>query len=423
MPALRISFEIRILYREYWIGRDGKGQKKKRRRNGGANAKRPTPVGDTDGELSKVREIPRAKAQVPEVRPVERQSAMIQPHENGVFFGIPDDEYHSAFALSASGIKHIRASPLDFWVRSQLNPEYEAVQAAESTEFKDIGTAYHKRIVEGKAVFEKLYAAAVDPGEYPDALVTIDDIRERLRGLGLKVGGSKQELIGRLLEREPDAEILDDIKARHAEDHAGKTLLSSDLIRKIEIAAAMIEHHPQLGKAFTGGYPEVAIFWTDPEYQIPMKAKLDYLKRAAIVDLKTFTNVLGMPVEKAIAREIANRKYHIQAALYLEAVRQAKALIRENKIGLASEVNPDFFRDLCAAEEHTFLFVFQQKGVAPLARGKVIPGLTLDCGRVEIQDAKFRFAEAWKKFGDSPWVDESEIETFDPTAFPNYMMD
>jgi hypothetical protein len=144
----------------------------------------------------------------------------------------------------------------------------------------------------------------------------------------------------------------------------------------------MIEKHPQLSKAFTGGMPEVSVFWTDAQTGVPCKARFDYLKPRAIVDLKSYENVIGLPVRKAMARCVANYRYHIQAALYLEGARSAGRLIAEGRV--FGDVDPGFMRAFVDAPERHFLFVFQQKGPAPLARGMVLaPGLTLDIGREE----------------------------------------
>src|SRR5262249_30177801 len=151
------------------------------------------------------------------------------------------------------------------------------------------------------------------------------------------------------------------------------------VIRRIEIAAAMIEHHPQLGRAFTGGMPEVSVFWTDDRTGVPCKARFDYLKPRAIVDLKSYENVIGLPVRKAIARCVANYRYHIQAAFYLEGAKAARELVTAGRI--FGVVDTGFVKALVDTRERTFLFVFQQKGPAPLARGMVLaPGLTLDIG-------------------------------------------
>ena len=49
-------------------------------------------------------------------------------------------------------------------------------------------------------------------------------------------------------------------------------------MRRIEIAAAMIEHHPELRHCFIGGYAEVTVIWF--EDGLWFKARFDYLKPA-----------------------------------------------------------------------------------------------------------------------------------------------
>ena len=341
-------------------------------------------------------------------------------HEPGIYFGMPEDDYHGSFALSASGIKNLRISTLDFWARSTLNPDRED----DETDALRIGRAYHKRIVEGREAFYRCYAAELDPAKYPEALRTVEDLKSRLRDAGLPVTGNKPQLIGRLCEEYAQARsfIWECLIEDHAEINNGKELLPADLIHRIEISAAMIEKHPQLGKAFSGGYPEVSIFWNDHESDVPCKGRLDYLKSRAIVDLKTFENMMGMPVRRAVARAVANGRYHIQAAFYLEAVQEAKRFIDEGRV--FGNVDKGFLQGLRTSTEHTFLFVFQQKGIAPLARGYILPPSTvLDIGRMEIDQAKATFAHCWEAFGTDPWLDVSEIETFDTTEFPAYIAD
>ncbi len=327
-------------------------------------------------------------------------------HENGVFFGLPAEEYHAALALSASGIKWLRVSPLDWWARSPLNPKpFEP----ESSDAMIAGTAYHKRILEGREAFLAAYAPSLNQADYPEALVTNEQLYQAIvdRGSMTKKSARKDELIHELRRVWPQAPIWQMMQTMHAELHSGKTLLSAELMARIEYAAAMIEKHPQLSLAFTGGMPEVSIFWTDEETGIPCKARLDYLKPQAVVDLKTFTNQFGMPIRKAIARQMANYRYHIQARWYLDA---------------ASLVNADGTFGW-AAHPRTFLFVFQQQGPAPVARGLVLdPGTIMDIARQEIDEAKAQWMRCWHTFGPGdPWVDTHEIETFDDTEFPAYI--
>ncbi len=320
-------------------------------------------------------------------------------HESGIFFGLDESEYHSSLALSASGIKWLRVSALDWWARSPLNPQpFEP----ESTEAQEAGTAYHKRILEGREAFLNAYAPALNQADYPEALVTNEHLYNTIlsRGGMTKKTARKDELVADLRRYWPDAPIWQVMQQQHAYQHKDKTLLSAELMARIEVAAAMIERHPQLSLAFTGGMPEVSIFWTD-EAGIPCKARLDYLKPQAVVDLKTFTNQFGMPIRKAIARQMASYRYHIQARWYLDAALEAEPL--------------SFVK--------TFLFVFQQQGPAPVARGMVLgPGTIMDIARQEIDDAKALWLKCWNTFGpDDPWVDVSEIETFDDTEFPAYI--
>lgn len=337
----------------------------------------------------------------------------------GIYFGLDEAEYHAAHALSASGIKWLRISPLDFWARSSMNPDREP---EEESQAKVIGKAYHKRIAEGRAAFLASFAPEVDPKDYPTALRTVDDLKEAIAGLGAKPKGkSKGDLIAQLAALDPTAKVWSLIEADHAAIHDGRTMLPADLIRRIEISAAMIEKHPDLRKAFTGGYPEVSIFWTDPEYGIPMKSRLDYLKRAAVVDLKTFENGNGMPIDKAIARAIANYKYHIQARLYLDAVREARKHIKAGRV--FGQVDPAFLDAVAKSDGHTFMLVFQQKGPAPVARGKILPRIILDIGSQEIEDAKRIYAQCRETYGADPWIDASPVEEMDSTAFPAYITD
>lgn len=319
----------------------------------------------------------------------------------GAYYGLPETIYHAAPALSSSGIGWLMVSNPDFWFNSFLNPNPPENQDTKATIG---GTAYHKRILEGSAAFNAAYAPDLSRDDHPDALVTADDIRRQLRELGLPVGGTKPELINRLRDagRYP---IWDDLYASYVEAQNGRILLPQQQINEIEIAAAMIEKHPDLSKAFRGGEPEVSIFWVDGDTGVPMKARIDYLKRGAVVDLKTFSNPLRRPVDRVLASAMASGRYHIQATLYMEAV----AVAAQN--GWVDGL-PD----------RQFLFVFQQSGNVPLARGKLFPkGSTFQVANLQIREAILRFKECRERFGNDPWIDDTPLVEFDDTEFPAYI--
>ena len=338
---------------------------------------------------------------------------MIAP---GIYFELDESEYHAIEALSNSGIKQILCSPMNFWASTPwLNPEYEE----EESKFMDMGKAYHTRIVEGKDVFYSRYAPALDPDDYPDALRTMEELRNALPE-GVKRGGNKTELAAKVLEHFPDAEVWDLMVEKYQAKHEGKEFLSPKLIKKIEIAAAMIEKHPQLCKAFTGGYPEVSIVWNCRETGVPMKARIDYLKTQAIIELKTFGNPFNKPIDRAIFYAFASQRYQIQAAVYHEAVEEAKAML---SVGMVSGDCPaEWLHAFTACKQHEMLYIFQQTGIAPVARGWKFPRhLTFDIGKIAVAEAKRRFKESMEKFGKDPWVDETGIQEFDDLDFPPFI--
>ena len=43
----------------------------------------------------------------------------------GIYFGMPEDVYHAIHAVSASGLKKLATSNMDYWACSPLNPDKE----------------------------------------------------------------------------------------------------------------------------------------------------------------------------------------------------------------------------------------------------------------------------------------------------------
>ena len=347
--------------------------------------------------------------------------------EPGVHFGLSDEEYFSVPALSASGMKNLRISPLDFWARSAwLNPNYEDDQEDASDSFaRTLGKAYHKRILEGRGAFDACYAPSFDPSAHPDALESADQIKDALRrfkaqGAEVKLSGTKAELIERLFELNPLAKVMDEVRLDYEGDHNGKIFLPTKTLDKIELAAAMIEKHPDLSKAFTGGMPEVSIFWTCPVIGVNCKARLDYVKPKAIVDLKTVANTQGKPLAIAVAREFASRRYFIQGAHYDEAAKQIAGFVKSGAVH--GDCDPAILKALEADHEKTTLFVFQVKGVAPAAIGRTFPsqGLIFQIAQAEIETLKMQYRTCLETFGTDPWVETSKIEAFADEEVPSW---
>jgi len=337
--------------------------------------------------------------------------------ENGIYFDLSEEEYHKIPALSASGIKQLNISGLDFWMSSWMNPR----RKPKETEFLTIGTAYDTRIISGRQAFAAKYAPLLDPSDFPKALKTADDIKARLKELGAKVGGNKPELIARLLEWDPNADIFDVLLDQHQQAHTGKTFLPVDRIEQIEIAAAMIEKHPQLGRLFQGGAAQVSVVWQ--EDAVRMKCRKDYLKPRVIVDLKSFSNPLEKPINQAIASAMATRKYHVQAAVYCRARQKMLKHIARGKV--FGKPPPGLLDGITAAgDDFTFVFVWQQT-VVPVSKGKILSrnSMTFDAGRTSYHQALQKFLAYSSAFGTDPWLDTSPIEEFSDEDFPSYILE
>lgn len=351
----------------------------------------------------------------------------------GIHFGLSEDDYFSVPALSASGVKNLRMSPLDFWARSRwLNPAYEDDNEEPDSFVRILGKAYHKRILEGAEAFAWCYAAAFNPDDHKGALDGADDIKEALRkhkeaGANVKLSGKKADMIANLLELEPTAKILDVLQEIYEQDHEGKTFLPQKYLDKIELAAAMIEKDPQLSKAFIGGMAEVSIFWVCPTIGVPCKARLDYLKPKAIVDLKTFANKNGYPLGRAIDRELGYNRYPIQSAWYYDASDQIAALVKDGLVfnfdeswAGTTEGAYQYLRALKEGYDKTFLYVFQQKGVAPVAIGRTFGRSLTNCqlAQAQCEAAKQTYRQCADAFGADPWLVPQPISAFDDATIP-----
>lgn len=335
--------------------------------------------------------------------------------EDGIHFSLPDDVYHSIPALSATGVKNLLISGPDFYYRCPwLNPSYEDDETDSAAMIA--GRAYHARILEGREVFNGRYGPTFDAPE--NCLRTIEDIQTALAVAGVEAKCKrKSEWIEKIRETDPSALLYDDLKEQHEAAHEGKELISGKLIAKIETAAAMIENHKGLSKCFGGGFPEVTIIWQ--EDGVRFKARIDYLKPRAFSDLKTFENFMNKPIDSAIYSAMASRKYHIQFSFYMRAIEKAKELAVIDE-GPANE----WLAEFRASEPHGCYAVFQQKGIAPLARGKkFLRGSVWACGEAAIEEAIRRYKDFSARFGALPWIDDTAIDEFVDLQFPAFAVE
>lgn len=337
---------------------------------------------------------------------------------DGVYYDMPEAIYHSLPRLSASGVRNLLVSPMTFWSRSWLNTAPKDDDEKEN-KFRLKGRAYHARIVEGAEQFHQRFAYALDPRDYPTAMTKGDEYKSWCQDRGLKTTKLKVDEIKELIRSQRQGALIwDDLVEAHAKFHAGKTIIPNDWMIDIERGAAIVEKHPTIGACFRGGAAEVTILWTHQAeasdgsgelIRVPMKSRIDRLKAAAIVDFKTYGNHLDMPPARAIAREIAAHRYHVQAAIYYKAVDHAVAQ------GWIKPCNGN-----ADGDGRPFTFVFQGTGddPSPLARTMGRELMLVDIGRRQFEAAAETFARYTASHGGDPWITDSEIETLTNEDFP-----
>lgn len=357
-------------------------------------------------------------------------------HEPGIYFDMPEDEYHADPAFSNSGAGNILISPLDYWTNSRLNPAY----VDEKTAAMIAGTAFHRRLLE-PARYEKLYGVLPSMADYPGAIDGQKALYAKCQEYGIK-GMSKAtvaELCAALQDADPSLILWPVIKAEAVKALGDRIILPGETAADIERAVKFVHAHPDATKTITGGFAEVSIFWIDEETGVRMKARIDYLKTKAIIDVKSFSNPMGKPIDAAVASAVVFNRYHVQAVIYDEAVLQAKKMLRARKSEclhfLGDRRIPDeWLLQFAACERHVFYFLFIETG--PVTNVLVRAFERVDThggngasvnmywtqGEVGYSEALRRYVENMRKFGpDKPWIDDKPARPFSDADFPLYM--
>jgi hypothetical protein len=333
-------------------------------------------------------------------------------HEPGIYFGMPEAEYHADWSLGSSDLKNLLISPLDYYWYSRANPNRREDKETPALTY---GKAIHKCVLEGREAFEKLYAMKSPPPE-PGSLVTQEDLRRRCEELGLAKSGTKVEQIARIRQIDKTTPIYLEQVDAHLVLHQGKTLLDQQDWGEILLASQNIRCNPHLKSAFEGGMPEVSVF--GEAAGVPVRARFDYLKQRAIVDLKSTRNVLGMPWGQAVANFLARGNYHIQATHYLIMRTLLAKYLKEGRI--FGDVDEKWLAKVAAEVDVAFIFIVYQADGAPLTKGvKFTPensdyAIAVDQLNVALE----QYGEGFERFGSSAWVEDGGIEDYENLPWP-----
>lgn len=190
--------------------------------------------------------------------------------EPGIHPDMPEDTYHRdpvpGGSLSSSGARRLLATcPARF--------DYERRNPPPSREEFDLGKAFHTEILG------------------TGAATVVCDFRD--------------------WRTKPAQE------AKAAAYEAGKVPLLRHQHEQVQAMADAVRADPLAAALLSKGEPEQSLFWIDERTGIWRRARLDWLRPDAIVDLKTCESADEDHIRKAIARY----GYHAQDDFYREAVR------------------------------------------------------------------------------------------------------
>ena len=318
--------------------------------------------------------------------------------KSGIYITMPEDQYHAVEALGSTSIKALFDDPVEF--------QYNKLHAEEETESqaKLLGSAIHKRLLEGRAAFDKTYYCKLDPTGWIEdgALVTVEDLKAWCRANGLNVSGKKADLIERVREADPNQLILEDIVNEHAEANADKIMLTSKQWDRCDAASEWCQMDELLGPfmtdgAFTLGLNEVSVF---SEIEgVPVKARYDVLAQHMILDLKSFQPFLNRDPIMAIPYHIKKMNYLLQAGHYLNMWDEAKKLWQAGQVFGAY---PDgFFDKAFDRDRPTWVWCFVKTVGAPqpYVRGFSHESMAMSHARQNAREAILFYRQQVEKHG------------------------
>lgn len=224
-------------------------------------------------------------------------------------------EYHAGPGISKSMLDAVAISPLNYWDQ-YVNPEREP------RDYKHcfaVGDGTHKLVLE-PGTFEHTYAVGFDKSAFPDALNTADDLKKALAAESLMTSGSKPELARRLVDEAgyPRERILMYLEEAHKQTMAGRIAIPARDYKDMMAMLRAVQRHHTAGGLLADVDTEQSFYVRD-ELGILRRIRTDAITRDGqfVLDLKTTDDVSQI----GFGYTIAQRRYHVQAAFYLDVLR------------------------------------------------------------------------------------------------------
>ena len=199
----------------------------------------------------------------------------------GLVHGLDEQIYHSLPGLSSTGAKKIHKSPAHFHHYMTEKPETKAEW--------DLGTAVHAKVL-GVGAPVAVYPDGTGGERFEFEGVELDSVLSKTGALGSNAA-----------------------KAFEADARAkGLVPVKRAVVRLRDTIAEAVLSDPTARKLLEVGHPEVSMFADDPDTEVRLRGRLDWLGRR-IVDLKTTS---GDASEEAFEKDTFKFGYDIQFGHY-----------------------------------------------------------------------------------------------------------
>lgn len=306
-------------------------------------------------------------------------------------------EYHALPALSFSGMKDLAISPLRYW-HLWINPQRP--EREETSEMR-FGTALHCAVLEPDQ-FDARYCRAIDADDFDGCLRTIDELRQWLKDHGHTPKGTrKAELIDQLHAVDSSVPILDVEIARDVLANSGKVRLSKDDYNRVLSAADALRCEPRVRAILADGQAEACLTATDPDTGVPLKCRIDWLAPKYILDIKTFSQQRGKPIDKCVTDAIWYEKYLRQAWLYSHM----EALTHGRDARTGAQQSRDYVMAFVESDEPHEV---RLRVLRPGTSGN--PNLYWTTAMHECRGLMRVYADCMQRFGVKPWRFEQDID-------------
>ena len=355
-------------------------------------------------------------------------------YPEGIYFGMPEDEYHKIPYFSRSACEEMIFDPSgeEYWYNSPMNPNRpEQVE----TEAMRLGTAIHTKLLEPEK-FDELYIKEPSENDFPDKVILkgVEDLKAFLKSVGEKVSGNKPDLIQRVMPYlDPKCHMVWDVYIagfkERAKDMRVITADTFEILKGIEESLSLRPNMPEL---FKNSISEITIIWK--ENGILCKCRLDGARPEAIIEVKSFAvKHKKKPLEKAMTDTFNYDRYNLQSFVYLQALSTAIKNVNAGKAKVYGDVDKEWLKEFLKTPNKQFFTLFFRTQ-APFQcksfelRKVESSGAAGATSNVYYTQAKslwdsglFYFKDCCEKWGVKRWVNMHDVDELTDLHIPQIM--